>query len=100
MVASFRCAPVAHASNRFGDALSMLCRKERSVKVAFPAPPPVIFAEFVTPQEYDSTSISSLCLESWDSPLMSPTFAKISDAIWVHSSLDRRPGPDQKRAKN
>jgi len=56
MVASFRCVPVAHAFSRFGDALSMLCRKDRSVKVAFPAPPPLasIFAEFVTPQEYDS----------------------------------------------
>src|SRR5215475_5520366 len=90
MVASFRCVPVAHAFRRFGDALSTLCRKDRSEKVAFPAPPPLesIFAEFATPQEYDSTSISSLCLESWDSPLMSPIFAKMSDAILRHLLSD------------
>ena len=38
MVASFRRAPVAHAVSRFGDALSILCRKERSVNVALPVP--------------------------------------------------------------
>ena len=36
---------------------------------------------FVTPHENESTSISSLCLSSSDSPLMSPIFAKMSDAI-------------------
>src|SRR5215831_18395104 len=50
---------------------------ERSWKVALPAPPPLppppvgMCAKFVTPQEYDSTSTSSLCLSSRDSPLMS-----------------------------
>src|SRR5262249_40890865 len=55
---------------------------ERSWKVALPAPPPLpvgMCAEFVTPQEYDSTSTSSLCLSSRDSPLMSP----ITDAYLV-----------------
>ena len=47
-----------------------------------PPPPPVpILPARVTPQEYDSTSISSLCLESVDSPLMSPSFAKMSAAM-------------------
>src|SRR5262249_58368623 len=36
---------------------------------------------FVTPQEYDSTSTSSLCLSSRDSPLISPIFAKMSAAM-------------------
>src|SRR5215831_4507875 len=56
---------------------------ERSWKVALPAPPPPpvpIWPGFVTPQEYDSTSTSSLCLLSVDSPLMSPIFAKMSTA--------------------
>src|SRR4030095_11822406 len=35
----------------------------------------------VTPQDHESTSISSLCFESSDSPLMSPIFAKMSVAI-------------------
>src|SRR5262245_12233586 len=35
----------------------------------------------VIPQDHESTSISPLCLSSNDSPLMSPIFAKISDAI-------------------
>src|SRR5262249_10442409 len=69
---------------------------ERSWKVALPAPPPLpvgMCAEFVTPQEYDSTSTSSLCLSSRDSPLMSPIFAKMSAAT-EHlnaSSSDWRP---------
>src|SRR6478735_207494 len=57
----------------------------RSWKVALPAPappPPPMLAPLVSPQENDSTSISSLCLESRDSPLMSPIFAKMSAAIW------------------
>src|SRR5262245_50943054 len=57
---------------------------ERSWKVALPAPPPLpvgMCAVFVTPQEYDSTSTSSLCLSSRDSPLMSPIFAKMSAAM-------------------
>src|SRR5262245_16455735 len=91
MVASFRCTPVAHARSRLGDALSILWTMTRSWKVALPAPPPlpVLIAGFVTPQEYDSTSISSLCLASRDSPLMSPSLAKMSIAIWIHSN-DRR----------
>ena len=51
-----------------------------------------MFAGFVTPQENDSTSISSLCLDSWDSPLMSPIFAKMSDAIWIHLVIRRKAG--------
>ena len=35
----------------------------------------------VTPQDHESTSTSSLCLASSDSPLMSPIFAKMSAAI-------------------
>src|SRR5262249_13634657 len=57
---------------------------ERSWNVALPAPPPPpegMCAVFVTPQEYDSTSTSSLCLSSRDSPLMSPIFAKMSAAM-------------------
>src|SRR6266487_1029398 len=57
---------------------------ERPWKVALPAPPPPpisIPPVFVTPQENDSASISSLCLASTDSPLMSPIFAKMSVAI-------------------
>src|SRR6478609_11552379 len=57
---------------------------DRSWKVARPAPPPPpvpALPVFVTPQENESTSISSLCLASSDSPLMSPIFAKMSDAI-------------------
>src|SRR6478736_7508438 len=59
---------------------------ERSLKVALPAPPPPpepMVPVFVTPQENDSTSISPGCLTSTDSPLMSPIFAKMSDAIWT-----------------
>ena len=41
----------------------------------------VMTPAFVTPHENESTSISSLCLSSSDSPLMSPIFAKMSDAI-------------------
>ena len=60
-------------------------------------------AVFATPQENDSTSISSLCLSSRDSPLMSPIFAKMSDAIWIHltitsSKVDER--ETMKAAKN
>ncbi len=36
--------------------------------------------EFATPQDQLSSSIWSLCLSSIDSPLMSPSFAKMSDA--------------------
>src|SRR6516225_4226565 len=51
-------------------------------RLAGPPPLPVgMCAEFVTPQEYDSTSTSSLCLSSRDSPLMSPIFAKMSAAM-------------------
>jgi len=55
-----------------------------SWKLALPSPPPLPCAmepALFTPHEYDSTSISSLCLSSSDSPLMSPIFAKMSDAI-------------------
>src|SRR5262245_46487462 len=87
IVASFRCAPVAHALRSRGEALSMWCTMVRSWKVALPAPlpppPGETDAEFVTPHENESTSISSLCLSSSDSPLMSPIFAKISDVIWT-----------------
>src|SRR5215471_18775250 len=54
---------------------------ERSWNVALPAPPPPpvpTCTGFVTPQEYDRTSTSSLCLSSVDSPLISPSFAKMS----------------------
>ena len=82
MVASGRWLPVAHACSSLGEALSIVWVKERSWKVALPAPPPPpMVAAFATPQENDSTSISSLCLSSADSPLMSPIFAKMSDAM-------------------
>ena len=45
------------------------------------AAPVAVDPEFATPQENESTSISSLCLASTDSPLMSPIFAKMSVAI-------------------
>src|SRR5262245_24783967 len=58
---------------------------ERSWKVALPAPPPPppvpMVPVFVTPQEYDSTSTSSLCLLSLESPLMSTIFARMSVAM-------------------
>src|SRR5580765_442892 len=41
-----------------------------------------------TPQDQESTSTSSLCLLSSDSPLMSPIFAKMSDAITELLSYD------------
>src|SRR3977135_3812763 len=66
---------------------------DRSWKVALPAPAPPpgpMVAPLVTPQENDSTSISSLCLASADSPLMSPIFAKMSDAIWYTSTIQSR----------
>src|SRR5262245_24528181 len=69
---------------------------ERSWNVARPAPPPLppgeIDVAFVTPHENESTSISSLCLSSIDSPLMSPSFAKMSDAIGVLLSTRRDTG--------
>src|SRR5262249_36150696 len=69
-----------------------------------PPPPVDVDPEFVTPQENESTSISSLCLESTDSPLMSPILAKISVAIgapspcgYAHDSRDwRQPEPSHK----
>src|SRR5262245_65599462 len=71
----------------------------RSWKVALPAPPPpppgATAPEFVTPHENESTSISSLCLASIDSPLMSPIFAKMCGAIWTllnNSLRHREPG--------
>src|SRR4029077_15954922 len=84
IVASLRCTPVAHACISTGDALSMLCVKERSWKLALPSPPPLpprISPAFDTPHDQLRTSISPLCLSSSDSPLMSPIFAKMSDAI-------------------
>src|SRR5678815_3785319 len=96
MVASLRCVPVAHALMSSGDALSILWTMERSWNVALPAPPPPpegIAAWFVTPHENESTSISSLCLSSSDSPLISPIFAKMSEAITIppdESAADNR----------
>ena len=54
--------------------------------------------EFETPQENENTSISSLCLASSDSPLMSPIFAKMSVAIGpspVGAILETAGGPDR-----
>src|ERR1043166_1532054 len=86
-----------------GEALSILWTMERSWNVALPAPPPPpaeVAPVFVTPHENESTSISSLCLASSDSPLMSPIFAKMSDAIWIllkklrpANQMIRRPRP-------
>ena len=84
MVASFKCRPVAHADSSFGVALSIAWTIDKSWKVALPAPPPPPVGDpplLVTPHENDITSISSLCLASSDSPLMSPIFAKMSDAM-------------------
>src|SRR4030095_16033911 len=67
-----------------GAALAMRGTMDRSWKVALPAPAPppeAMEPAFVTPHENESTSISFLCLSSSDSPLISPSFAKMSDAI-------------------
>src|SRR5262245_58635018 len=100
IVASLMCCPVAQALRSAGVALSMPWTINRSWKVALPAPPPPpveVDPEFVTPHENESTSISSLCLESTDSPLMSPILAKMSVAIgapspcgYAHDSRDCR----------
>src|SRR5689334_4318165 len=88
IVASFRCTPVAHACINTGDALSILWVKERSAKRAlpWPAPVPATVTSFVTPQDQLRTSISPLCFSSSDSPLMSPSFAKMSAATPPASS--------------
>src|SRR4051794_6607788 len=68
----------------------MLCVNERSWKVGLPAPPPLpslVARGLTTPQDQLRTSISSLCFESSDSPLMSPIFAKMSGAT---ADLPRR----------
>src|SRR6185436_19355363 len=78
------CSPEAHAFNSTGDALSTWWVKLKSLKLALPSPPPPPWAMVplcCTPQDHESTSTSSLCLLSRDSPLMSPSFAKMSDAI-------------------
>ena len=83
-VASLMCSPIAHAFIRFGDALSSECMKLRSLKLALPAPAPEparTSEALDTPHDHDSTSISPACLESFDSPLMSPSFKKTSTAI-------------------
>src|SRR3954471_18598989 len=93
IVASFRCTPVAHACISTGDALSILCVYERSRKEDLPAPAPVpaaAVAGFETPQDQLRISISSLCLSSSDSPLMSPSLAKMSAAM---TNLLRRADP-------
>src|SRR5262245_45022215 len=68
---------------------------ERSLKVArppTPPPPEEPEAGWATPHENESTSISSLCVASVDSPLMSPILAKMPDAIWA---LLRGYGPER-----
>ena len=96
IVPSLMWTPVAHACIRTGDALSTAWTNDRSWNVALPSPPPdpwPIEPALLTPQEYDSTSISSLCLASSDSPLMSPSFAKMSEAM-IHAPFceQRTPG--------
>src|SRR3954470_25007803 len=69
----------------------MTCVNVMSWNAALPSPPPLpedIEPAFETPHEYDSTSISSLCLSSSDSPLISPSFAKMSAAISPLLSLN------------
>ena len=56
IVASLMCSPVAHAFIRTGDALSTLCMKLKSLKLALPAPPPpppAIVPVCDTPQDHD-----------------------------------------------
>src|SRR6476620_3727758 len=90
IVASFRCCPVAHAFSNNGEALSILWVKERSLKCALPVPAPLPDpdTERDTPQDQLKSSISSLCLLSTDSPLISPIFAKMSGA--TTTSYDAR----------
>src|SRR6478609_10286045 len=65
-----------------------------ALPVAPPPPPPEpVEPVFETPQENESTSISSLCLASTDSPLMSPIFAKMSVAIGAPSRDCGKPEP-------
>ena len=84
IVASLRCTPVAHAFRRLGDALSIRCVNTKSLKLALPAAaplPPATPPAWLTPHDQESTSTSSLCLPSSDSPLMSPSFMKMSAAM-------------------
>src|SRR4051812_46444855 len=91
-VASLMCSPVAHFVISTGDALSTACMKLRSEKLAFPAPPPppwLIVPVWDTPNDHDRMSISPVCFESLDSPLMSPSFKNTSTAIPYAPLLQR-----------
>ena len=91
-VASLMCSPVAQAFMSNGDAESIRCMKLKSAKLALPAPPPgpVTDPDCATPQDHESTSTSSLCLASLDSPLMSPILAKMSLAMDTPLLFSRR----------
>ena len=67
------CWPVAARLNNSGDALLTFVVKCMSWKLTLPAPPPPPEENAPVcdaPQLNDSISIVSLCLESFDSPLM------------------------------
>src|SRR5262245_45657905 len=82
--ASSKCLPVEQASISVGDALSISCVTLISLRFALPVPPPPpspIVPVLDTPKDHEWSSISSLCAASFDSPLTSPSFKKISVAI-------------------
>ena len=75
---------MAQAFIRLGEDLSRWWVKVRSWKLTLPDPPPPPWPrlpDWDRPHAQDSTSISSLCLASRDSPLIVPIRAKIELAI-------------------
>ena len=78
-VTVFRCSPVQQALKRLGEDLSVFFTKLKSCSATLPVPPPPPLENapaLVPPKLHDSSSISSLCLSSVDSPLPPSIFRK------------------------